>query len=63
MEKLFTKYEEVSEKFEIESTNLSKKLDLLIKKQESGSPLNSRRLEIKEFMESTVMLLELFSQI
>ena len=28
MEKLFTKYEEVSEKFEIESTNLSKKLDL-----------------------------------
>ena len=24
MEKLFTKYEEVSEKFEIESTNLSK---------------------------------------
>ena len=47
MEKLFTKYEEVSEKFEIESTNLSKKLDLLIKKQESGSPLNSREIRNK----------------
>ena len=35
MEKLFTKYEEVSEKFEVESTNLSKKLDLILKKQES----------------------------
>ena len=38
MEKLFTKYEEVSEKFEVESTNLSKKLDLILKKQESGTP-------------------------
>ena len=30
MEKLFIKFEEVSEKFEIESTNLSKKLDLIL---------------------------------
>ena len=47
MEKLFTKYEEVSEKFEVESTNLSKKLDLILKKQESGSLLNSRELRSK----------------
>ena len=32
MENLFTKYEEVSEKFEVES-NLSKELDLILKKQ------------------------------
>ena len=44
MEKLFIKFEEVSEKFEIESTNLSKKLDLILKKQEAGSPLNSREV-------------------
>ena len=37
MEKLFTKYEEVSEKFEVESTNLSKKLDLILKKHQKQS--------------------------
>jgi tetratricopeptide (TPR) repeat protein len=47
MEKLFIKFEEVSEKFEIESTNLSKKLDLILKKQEAGSPLNSREVRNK----------------
>ena len=62
MEKLFTKYEEVSEKFEIESTNLSKKLDLLIKKQES-EVFNSREIRNKRIYESTVMLLELSSNL
>ncbi len=47
MEQLFTKYEEVSEKFEVEATNLAKKLDLIIKKQEAGEPLNSREVRSK----------------
>ena len=47
MEQLFNKYEEVSEKFELESTNLAKKLDLILKKQEDGVPLNSRDVRSK----------------
>ena len=42
MEKLFNKYEEVSEKFEFEATNLAKNLDVILKKEETGSPLTSR---------------------
>ncbi len=47
MEQLFNKYEEVSEKFEIESVNLAKKLDVILKKQEEGIPLNSRDVRSK----------------
>lgn len=47
MEQLFNKYEEVSEKFELESINLAKKLDVILKKQEDGIPLNSREVRSK----------------
>ena len=47
MEQLFNKYEEVSEKFEIESINLAKKLDVILKKQEEGTPLSSREVRSK----------------
>jgi len=47
MEQLFNKYEEVSEKFEIESVNLAKKLDVILKKQEEGTPLSSREVRSK----------------
>lgn len=47
MEQLFNKYEEVSEKFELETTNLAKKLDVILKKQENGSPLSSREVRSK----------------
>ena len=47
MEMLFNKYEEVSEKFEFESTELSKKLDLILKKEEEGTPLTSRETRNK----------------
>ena len=52
MEQLFNKYEEVSEKFELESTNLAKKLDLILKKQEDGIPLNSREVKSKRVYDS-----------
>lgn len=42
MELLFNKYEEVSEKFELEGTNLAKKLDVILKKEETGTTLTSR---------------------
>ena len=47
MEQLFNKYEEISEKFELESTNLAKKLDVILKKQDQGTPLNSREVKSK----------------
>ena len=42
MELLFNKYEEVSEKFEIETTELAKKLDVILKKEDEGDPLTSK---------------------
>ena len=47
IEQLFNKYEEVSEKFELESTKLSKKLDVILKKQEDGIPINSKEVRSK----------------
>lgn len=47
-EKLFNKYEEVSEKFELEGTKLAKQLDVLLKKEEKGTPLTSRDLRNKK---------------
>ena len=47
MESLFNKYEEVSEKFEYESTELAKKLDIILKKEESGIALTSRETRSK----------------
>ena len=47
MEQLFTKYEEVSEKFELESTNLARKLDVILKKEEEGNPITSREIRNK----------------
>ena len=44
---LFDKYEEVSEKFEVEGTNLAKKLDVIIKKEESGAALTTKDLKRK----------------
>lgn len=46
-ELLFNKYEEVSEKFELESVNLSKRLDVILKKEEAGTPLTSRETKNK----------------
>ncbi len=47
MELLFNKYEEVSEKFEIEGTELAKKLDIILKKEDSGTALTSRETRNK----------------
>lgn len=47
MEALFNKYEEVSEKFEYEGTQLSKKLDAILKKEEAGTPITSREIRNK----------------
>ena len=42
MEMLFNKYEEVSEKFDSETIELAKKLDVILKKEEAGTALTSK---------------------
>lgn len=44
-EMLFNKYEEISEKFELEGTKLAKRLDALLKKEESGQALTTKDLK------------------
>ena len=41
LEDLFEKYEELTEKFQLLQTNISKNLDKILKKEESGTPLTS----------------------
>ena len=47
-ENLFNKYEEVSEKFEIEGVKLAKKLDVLLKKRRKRHTTHNQRLEAKK---------------
>jgi tetratricopeptide (TPR) repeat protein len=42
MEMLFNKYEEVSEKFDFETIDLAKILDVILKKEEAGTALTSK---------------------
>ena len=50
--KLINKYEELSEKFDIESVKLSKKLDVILKKEDEGSIITSRETRNKRAYES-----------
>ena len=52
MELLFEKYEEISEKFELEQTNLAKRIDKILKKEEAGDPISSRELRNKKAFET-----------
>ena len=47
MELLFNMYEEISEKFEFEQTELAKKLDVILKKEAAGTALSSRETRNK----------------
>lgn len=55
MEELFTKYEEISEKFELEQTKLAKKLDVILKKEDAGQPITSREQRNKRVYETNVL--------
>ena len=51
MDVLFSKYEDVSEKFNIENQKLSKTLDRIIKKEDAGESLTSRDKRSKRVAE------------
>ena len=48
---MFNKYEEISEKFEYESTSLAKKLDKILIKEDNGDPLTKREIKNKRVYE------------
>jgi tetratricopeptide (TPR) repeat protein len=60
-EVLFDKYEEVSEKFTLEQTNLAKKLDVILKKLENGEALTSREQRNKRVYETNALAFSTYS--
>lgn len=61
IEALFNIYEEVSEKFALEQTNLAKKLDVILKKLEDGEALTSREQRNKRVYETNTLAFSTFS--
>ena len=61
VEALFDIYEEVSEKFALEQTNLAKKLDVILKKLEDGEALTSREQRNKRVYETNTLAFSTFS--
>ena len=51
LEKLFEKYEELTEKFEFEMEAYTSKLDLLLKKEKNNDPISARELRNKKVYE------------
>ena len=51
LEALFEKYEELSERFEMEMNSYTSKLDLLLKKEENNDPLTGRETRNKKVYE------------
>jgi len=60
-EELFNKYEEISEKFELEQTNLARKLDLILKKEDAGEPVTTREQRNKRVYETNVLAFSTYS--
>jgi tetratricopeptide (TPR) repeat protein len=52
LETLFEKYEELTEKFELLKTNISKNIDIILKKEESGTALTSREVRNKRIYDT-----------
>lgn len=57
---LFDKYEEISEKFELEGTNLSKRLDVILKKEESGAALSTKDLRRRRIYDTNTNAIGVF---
>ena len=52
LETLFEKYEELTEKFEFLKTNISKNIDIILKKEESGTALTSKEVRNKRIYDT-----------
>ncbi|WP_410486520.1 tetratricopeptide repeat protein [Spongiivirga sp. MCCC 1A20706] len=61
LEDLFTKYEELSEKFEEESKSLAGQLKTILQKEDAGTPLTSKEKRTKKRAETNVKAIGIFS--
>jgi len=61
LEDLFTKYEELSEKFEDESKSLAGQLKTVLQKEEAGTPLTSKEKRTKKRADTNVKAIGIFS--
>tara|TARA_E500000075_G_scaffold118961_1_gene117985 strand:- start:705 stop:2096 length:1392 start_codon:yes stop_codon:yes gene_type:complete len=52
LETLFEKYEELTEKFVLLKTNISKNIDIILKKEESGTALTSKEVRNKRIYDT-----------
>ena len=52
LETLFEKYEELTEKFELLKTNISKNIDIILNKEESGTALTSKEVRNKRIYDT-----------
>ena len=52
LETLFEKYEELTEKFELLKTNISRNIDIILNKEESGTPLSSKEVRSKRIYDT-----------
>lgn len=60
-EELFNKYEEISEKFELEQTKLAKKLDVILNKEDAGQPITTREQRNKRVYQTNVLAFSTYS--
>tara|TARA_B100001063_G_scaffold53529_1_gene47550 strand:+ start:2133 stop:3524 length:1392 start_codon:yes stop_codon:yes gene_type:complete len=63
LETLFEKYEELTEKFELLKTNISKNIDMILKKEESGTPLTSREVRNKRIYDTNSKAVSAYLQL
>ena len=63
LETLFEKYEELTEKFEVLKTNISKNIDIILNKEELGTPLTSREVRNKKVYDTNSKAVSAYLQL
>ena len=63
LETLFEKYEELTEKFEVLKTNISKNIDIILNKEELGTPLTSREVRNKKIYDTNSKAVSAYLQL
>ena len=63
LETLFEKYEELTEKFELLKTNISKNIDIILNKEELGTPLSSREVRNKKVYDTNSKAVSAYLQL
>ena len=63
LETLFEKYEELTEKFQLLKTDISKNIDIILNKEELGTPLTSREVRNKRIYDTNSRAVSAYLQL